>query len=277
MLRNMGEKLMANRIHMVETVSIPSSFCTPVDKIPESLKESYNKYVKNQLNESKVITNNDLLLQISKLQERSLNESDRAVLAKVVDKLKESGISQGPKIYRFPVARINDSAHPNLNHRVYSRELWENVINNQKDSWQGLCGLSDHPKDDTDPGEFKYSSIVWLDMMIDDAKKLIWALGSFVGQYGKLAQEIIDAGGRIGFSSSGFGELESDGMTVNPETYQIERVADIVLNPSQSVYGDISDDQSRNIEYTPQQSTQPVQQVDSIAESIIEYPTSKMT
>ena len=255
---------MANLIHMVETVSVPSSFCKPMNEVPDSLKESYNRSVGNRITESTKANKDDLLEKLKVLQERSLNESDRAVLEKVVTKLSESGITNGPKIWKFPVARINDKQHPNGNGRIYTRELWENVINNQRDAWCRSVGLSDHPKDDSDPGEFKQSSIVWLDMMIDDAQKLIWALGSFVGQYGKLAQEIIEAGGRIGFSSSGFGELESDGMTVNPDTYQIERTADIVLNPSQSVYGDISDDQSKNIEYTPQSS--------KVTESVVDIP-----
>jgi hypothetical protein len=86
-------------------------------------------------------------------------------------------------------------------------------------------------------------------MEVDDLNDLVYGIGSFVGPYGHLAQEIIDCGGRVGFSSSGFGELMPDGHTVNPDTYQIERLADVVLNPSQDVYGAINDEQ-RNIEYS---------------------------
>jgi hypothetical protein len=122
-------------------------------------------------------------------------------------------------------------------------------MDNQQDAWKGLCGLADHPTDDNDPGSFKNSSIVWLGMEVDDLNDLVYGIGSFVGPYGHLAQEIIDCGGRVGFSSSGFGELMPDGHTVNPDTYQIERLADVVLNPSQDVYGAINDEQ-RNIEYS---------------------------
>ena len=88
-------------------------------------------------------------------------------------------------------------------------------------------------------------------MDIDEGNNLVYGIGTFVGPYGHLAQEIIDAGGRVGFSSSGFGELEADGETVNPDTYQIERLADVVLNPSQSVYGVINNETNLgNIEYT---------------------------
>ena len=257
-------RIMSKLVRMVETMSVPSTFCTPLNEseISSKLNESYNRLVnKRHLTEN--VELKDLITCVQSLRERALNDSDKKVLNDVVVKLSEAGITNGPRIWKFPVARINDKQHPNGNRRVYERKLWENVINNQRQNWEGLCGLADHPIGDTNPGAWKDSSIVWLDMMIDDANKLIWALGSFVGTYGQLAQEIIDAGGRVGFSSSGFGELMSDGMTVNPETYQIERVADIVLNPSQAVYGSAQDDQSRNIEYTRQQ---------AVTESIIDVP-----
>ena len=234
--------------------------------MPENIKESYSEVQSKSLKES--VNTNALIKEVLSLQENTFSETEKQVLSKVVNKLKENGITNGPKLYKFPVARINDADHPNLNGRVYTRELWDNVINKQQDNWKGLCGLSDHPEGD-DPGQFKQSSIVWLDMMIDDLNKIVWAIGSFVGQYGHLAQEIIEAGGRIGFSSSGFGELMMDGKTVNPDTYQIERVADIVLNPSQGVYGDVTDEQHPNIEYTSQKAI--------VAEAIKEIPNNKLS
>lgn len=250
----------------VETISVDKRATMTVDALPENIKESYSEIQSKSLKES--VNTNALIKEVLSLQENTFSETEKQVLSKVVNKLKESGITDGPKLYKFPVARINDAAHPNLNGRVYTRELWDNVINKQQDNWKGLCGLSDHPEGD-DPGQFKQSSIVWLDMMIDDLNKIVWAIGSFVGQYGHLAQEIIEAGGRIGFSSSGFGELMMDGKTVNPDTYQIERVADIVLNPSQGVYGDVSDEQHPNIEYTSQKAV--------VAEAIKEIPNSKLS
>lgn len=250
----------------VETISIDKRATQTVDNLPENIKESYSEVQSKSLKES--VNTNALIKEVLSLQENTFSETEKQVLSKVVNKLKESGITDGPKLYKFPVARINDAAHPNLNGRVYTRELWDNVINKQQDNWKGLCGLSDHPEGD-DPGQFKQSSIVWLDMMIDDLNKIVWAIGSFVGQYGHLAQEIIEAGGRIGFSSSGFGELMMDGKTVNPDTYQIERVADIVLNPSQGVYGDVTDEQHPNIEYTSQKAI--------VAEAIKEIPNSKLS
>ena len=250
----------------VETISVDKRAAVAVDSLPENIKESYSEVQSKSLKES--VNTKALIKEVLSLQENTFSETEKQILSKVVNKLKENGITNGPKLYKFPVARINDADHPNLNGRVYTRELWDNVINKQQDNWKGLCGLSDHPEGD-DPGQFKQSSIVWLDMMIDDLNKIVWAIGSFVGQYGHLAQEIIEAGGRIGFSSSGFGELMMDGKTVNPNTYQIERVADIVLNPSQGVYGDVTDEQHPNIEYTSQKAV--------VAEAIKEIPNNKLS
>ena len=250
----------------VETISVDKRAAVAVDSLPENIKESYSEVQSKSLKES--VNTNALIKEVLSLRESAFSEAEKQILSKVVNKLKENGITNGPKLYKFPVARINDADHPNLNGRVYTRELWDNVINKQQDNWKGLCGLSDHPEGD-DPGQFKQSSIVWLDMMIDDLNKIVWAIGSFVGQYGHLAQEIIEAGGRIGFSSSGFGELMMDGKTVNPDTYQIERVADIVLNPSQGVYGDVTDEQHPNIEYTSQKAV--------VTEAIKEIPNNKLS
>ena len=250
----------------VETISVDKRAAVAVDSLPENIKESYSEIQSKSLKES--VNTKALIKEVLSLQENTFSETEKQILSKVVNKLKENGITNGPKLYKFPVARINDADHPNLNGRVYTRELWDNVINKQQDNWKGLCGLSDHPEGD-DPGQFKQSSIVWLDMMIDDLNKIVWAIGSFVGQYGHLAQEIIEAGGRIGFSSSGFGELMMDGKTVNPDTYQIERVADIVLNPSQGVYGDVTDEQHPNIVYTSQKAV--------VAEAIKEIPNNKLS
>ena len=152
-------------------------------------------------------------------------------------------------LYRFPISRINEKK-ANQNGRKYTRKLWENVIEKQQHEWKGRVGLADHPPEDSD-GEFKNAAIVWLDMEIDDSNGLVWAVGTFVGDYGSLAKDIIGKGGRIGFSSSGFGELMSDRTTVDPESYQLERCADIVLNPSQDVFGEAGD--ALNVEYSRQE------------------------
>ena len=216
-------------------------------EMPKSLKESVSRIKMRRFTESDTL---GALKIATRLRESALPE-EKAVFDKVIKKLKEEGAVSERKFWKFPVSRYGNV---NGNNRIYTEQLWENVINNQRDTWQGGCGLADHPMDDADPGQFKTSAIVWLDMMIDKANKLIWAIGTFVGEYGRLAQEIIEAGGRVGFSTSGFGETLSDGKTVDPDTYIIERTADIVTNPSQSVFGDISSGSYNpgNVEYNKQ-------------------------
>lgn len=233
---------------MRETVCLGNEFYQDItESAPKELKESLQRVQKNRITES--TANIESITKL--LRESSLNED---IVTKVVDGLIREGIDAvKQRIYKVPVARINPPGTLNGNHRRYPKELWENVMNNQKDKWQGLCGLADHPSDDCDPGSIKNSAIVWLGMDIDPMTNLVYGIGTFVGPYGHMFQEIIDAGGRVGFSSSGFGELMYDNETVNPDTYTIERLADVVLNPSQDVYGAIADETKvGNIEYSKQ-------------------------
>lgn len=200
----------------VETYSVAAKYCEHVNSTPE-LRERYKEAISHAAD----------FPGIQKLTERANGDE--------VD------------LYRFPISRFD---HLNQNKRKYPRALFERVIRDQQDEWKGRVGLADHPPEDSD-GEFKNAAIVWLDMDIDDANKLVWAIGTFVGQFGQLAKDIVSKGGRIGFSSSGFGELKGDRETVDPSTYVLERCADIVLNPSQDVFGDAGD--ALNIEYSRQE------------------------
>lgn len=167
----------------------------------------------------------------------SLAKIDENVQKDILSKLQES--KSDIELWKFPISKINDMEHPNLNGRVYGKKLWENVINNQQSIWKGGTGLANHPADDED-GDFMKQSIVWLDGYIGE-DGLVYGIGTFVGEGGELAKQIIDAGGRIGFSTSGYGDFLANGVEVDPDTYEIDRFADLVLNPSQGVYGDKSD------------------------------------
>lgn len=138
--------------------------------------------------------------------------------------------------YRVPVSKVNDPSHPNLNGRIYNEELWNNVVSSQKHIWEGCVGLADHPANDSD-GSVRDIFCVWHNLGVNKTKGMVEADIHLVGPYGKLAEEVISAGGKLGFSSSGFGELKEDGKTVDPKTYMLERVSDWVLTPSQEVYG----------------------------------------
>ena len=204
-----------------------------INKVPKKIKESFDRLPEKQ-----------------SLNEGSLSSSEKEKIKKI---LKENNIPENvinnisnnnsKRLWRFPISKINDANHLNYNGRAYTRKLWENVLNNQSNVWKGRCGLSDHPSEDKSPS-FKDQSILWLDAEIDDTcidkdsgLPYVFGYGVFVGPYGKMAEEILDYGGGIGFSSSGWGDFLSDKCTVDPDTYEIERLADMVLDPSQGVYG----------------------------------------
>jgi hypothetical protein len=147
---------------------------------------------------------------------------------------KTGKVYETKKKYRVDVSRFTK----NLNERIYSKTLWEKVIKDQRHIWEGSFALADHP---TDEGSFKDVMGVWSNLHINEASGTVKADITFVGTYGAKAIEILEAGGKIGFSSSGFGDLKEDGCTVDENTYMIERVADCVLNPSQQVFGTIQD------------------------------------
>ena len=173
----------------------------------------------------------DVKKEASKLQE---GVNDGAIIAKVTKNLMEKGLNP-PTLWKFPISRVNTVEEPNINGRVYTDELWENVLNNQRDQWQYNTGLSDHPEDD---GHFRDQGIVWLDGLKENG--IVFGIGALVGDVGKLAEQIMSVGGKIGFSTAGYGEVLAEGV-VDPNSYEIERFADLVLNPSQGVFGNSED------------------------------------
>lgn len=232
------------RQHLVERCSFPRSLYKNVTNEPkyqplvESFKQTMGASKKKSLRES---VNPDALRKT--LRESTLlkeSELDPSVADSIVQDLMSQGLDVDFQLWQFPVSKINTKEEPNLNGRVYGLDLWKNVIEKQKDIWKGGTGLANHPADDDD-GDFMLQSIVWLDAFIDEEAGIVYGIGSFVGLGGELALQIIARGGRIGFSSSGYGDFLADGITVDPNDYEIERLADLVLNPSQGVYGDHKD------------------------------------
>lgn len=127
----------------------------------------------------------------------------------------------------------------NENGRIYSRKLWENVINKQKEVYEGGGGLANHPDGD---GSVKDTFCIWHGLGLNENNQTIKSSMFLVGENGKLANDIIKAGGKIQLSSSGFGEFLEDNITVNESTYLLERVADWVMNASQRVFASAKDE-----------------------------------
>ncbi len=132
-------------------------------------------------------------------------------------------------VYTFPISKPDSK---NLNERVYSSKLWENVIKNKYG--ENSYGLMDHPENE---GSTKDRWCVWRNLRFSEDKKTILADAYLFGKWGQEVLEGLEAGGKVGLSTSGYGELLEDDQTVNPESYELERVADFVFNPSYEVFG----------------------------------------
>jgi hypothetical protein len=100
-------------------------------------------------------------------------------------------------------------------------------------------GLMNHPEDDGDP---KNIWCVWKNLRYNEDRTLGIADCYIIdNEWGKTAIGVLENDGPVGLSSSGLGDFEADGITVAPETYELERVSDWVLNPSYSVFGTMDD------------------------------------
>lgn len=125
-----------------------------------------------------------------------------------------------------PISKYTENA----NSRIYSRVLWEIV--ERKKLAERTVSLMGHPEDDGNPKDI---CGVWHNFKVGETCPT--ADLYLVGQNGELILEAIQAGARVGVSSVGYGTFrEEDGKTVDPETFELERAGDMVLQPSQGVY-----------------------------------------
>jgi hypothetical protein len=189
-------------------------------------------HITPKLTESIQYSTHDIIQIATQLKE-SLQENEKTLFDRIINQLRENGVNNSFSVWKLPIGRYGNL---NGNRRIYPKKLWENVKEKQGDIWRNFCGLCDHPVADNDPGEFKNQAIIWHDMDIGD-NGVVYGFGSFVGPYGHLAQEILEHGGRVGTSSSGFGDVDKYSNEVIPDSYTIERLADLVLHPSQGTFG----------------------------------------
>jgi hypothetical protein len=147
-------------------------------------------------------------------------------------------------IYTFPFTRPGQK---NLNGRIYPYALWDKVFAQYKN--QSTLGLMNHPEDDGDP---KNIWCVWKNLRYNEDRTLGIADCYIIdNEWGKTVNGVLENGGSIGLSSSGLGDFEVDGITVDPNTYELERVADAVLNPSYSVFGTLDDKKESTVSAKP--------------------------
>lgn len=159
-------------------------------------------------------------------------------LSKIPQKIRESiDNKEVPEGYWVPISHYGN--YENGNGRIYNTKLWENVIERQRDIYVGSPMLCDHPEGDKD-GNPRDICGVWLDCKMGDSNYdgvgIVYGLLIPSGRLGEDLKDHLKKGLKVGTSSSGFGKLLPDNKTVDPETYQIERLADFVLTPSQGTF-----------------------------------------
>lgn len=163
----------------------------------------------------------------NEIKPENLTESEQTF--EVLNEKGEKKKYEAVGVYTFPISRPDQK---NLNERIYSKKLWEKVI--KEGQGNGNYGLIDHPNDD---GSFKDAFCVWRNVRFSEDKKNVLADAYLFGNHGRDVKEALNAGGKVGISTVGFGEFKKDGVTIDENTYELDRPGDFVLNPSQQVFG----------------------------------------
>jgi hypothetical protein len=144
-------------------------------------------------------------------------------------------------IRNVPVSKYTE----NLNGRIYPRALDEKII--KEGIAEGTLSLADHPGDDEDGSILNICGVWHNPKLGEHCSYGDWYL---VGDNGDLIKETIEAGGSIGVSRVGFGEFLQDEKTVDPDSYDLQRWGDAVINPSQQVFATYE-----NLEQAPNSET----------------------
>lgn len=183
---------------------------------------------------------------LRKAEESELRES----LTKCPSKLRESFGDESTKGWWVPISFYNKK---NGNGRIYNKQLWENVIDNQRDTWVGAPMLADHPEGDSD-GSPKDICGIWLDAKMDEPDQkgigLVYGLLIPSGRLGADLKDHLSNGLKVGTSSSGFGKLLGDNCTIDPNSFIIERLSDWVLNPSQGTFFSYDEDDDGVVDHS---------------------------
>lgn len=130
-----------------------------------------------------------------------------------------------------PISKFTE----NFNGRIYPKSLFERLV--AKGEGEGTSALINHPDDDSD-GDLTNLCGAWHSMRVNENN--VTADLYLIGENGQLILEGLKSGLKIGTSSVGFGEIsESDGKTVDPNSYELQRCADLVMVPSQGTFATI--------------------------------------
>ncbi len=171
-----------------------------MNKYTEGLEKVGDRY---RIYENISITKEDLV----EVKQSTLTEADTKGLAPI-------------KSYRM---NIWEQGKKNKNNRNYDT-VFECVLNEGKITY----GLMDHPIGDSD-GSPKDIWSVQSTPLVENG--WLTAQITLVGEYGQLAEDVLNAGGCIMVSSSALGRVNENGQ-IEQSGFLLERYADWVLNPS---------------------------------------------
>lgn len=124
----------------------------------------------------------------------------------------------------------------NRNGRIYSKELWENVLNSEY--WHdmiennSLCGEIVHPGERTESDSFEIDARNVSHRIKEahiEGDKLIGTVEILDTEQGHNLLNLVNSGCTIGISARGMGDLIGD--VVNPDTYNF-KTFDITFRPS---------------------------------------------
>ena len=169
-----------------------------------------------------------LLKEYTVISSSSLNLLEESASSIVRDS-KNNSYSYSGILKNVPISKYTK----NSNGRIYSRRLWELVKEKYQNLIEGGVALADHPPDNNPEGSVKDVCGVWHNFSVRDEG--VFGDLYLIGDIGKKILDIVKAGGKIGISTVGFGKYDEQGY-VDPDSYCLLRVGDVVLVPSQGTY-----------------------------------------
>jgi len=169
-----------------------------------------------------------LLKEYTVISSNSLNLLEESASSIVRDS-KNNSYSYSGILKNVPISKYTK----NSNGRIYSRRLWELVKEKYQNLIEGGVALADHPPDNNPEGSVKDVCGVWHNFSVKDEG--VFGDLYLIGDIGKKILDIVKAGGKIGISTVGFGKYDEQGY-VDPDSYYLLRVGDVVLVPSQGTY-----------------------------------------
>ena len=201
----------------LNNMKIIQSSRPPIEKCGPSIKDSYT-FSKSNTSVSKCNSNS-----FSKSIRESIHASDSASF---------------PVVEGVPIAQVDVV---NQNNRMYSRKLWEKLILEKQG--ENSYALTDHPQgNEIFDGSVQNILGIWRNLRIDEGGYVRADL-VVAGPKGKEFFEFYQAGGEIGMSLYGYGEVEekagANGQIceyIVEDQFTLVRTGDWVLYPSNNIY-----------------------------------------